>query len=224
MGNNSITLEPNELADLYTEVKNLWKIHLQKAGVKLPRLDIGNPTNRIITLLLLYKYQGQSVSKAEITQIVRKFNPNADDVQDGRHLGPQAGFNIASGRRGDNSGLKSGEYRLENLTDVYAEFNKKRRNFESATAWDELLQVFDYRCATCGSKEGKRHLINTSISRTVLHQGHMDPRKPLTIDNLIPQCENCNQAYQDKFVFDKNGRVRDININSRWWKDKYRVV
>lgn len=35
----------------------------------------------------------------------------------------------------------------------------------------------------------------------------MNPSKPITLDNLIPQCQICNQAYQDDFVFDIKGRV-----------------
>ena len=39
----------------------------------------------------------------------------------------------------------------------------------------------------------------------------MDPRKNLTLDNTIPQCEYCNQTYLDYFRFDENGRVVAVN-------------
>lgn len=45
----------------------------------------------------------------------------------------------------------------------------------------------------------------------VLQQGHMDPRKPLTLDNTIPQCQYCNQTYQEDFMFNEYGRVVAIN-------------
>ena len=35
----------------------------------------------------------------------------------------------------------------------------------------------------------------------------MDPRKSLTEDNCVPQCQFCNQRYTDKAVFDKRGQV-----------------
>ncbi len=35
----------------------------------------------------------------------------------------------------------------------------------------------------------------------------MDPFAPLTLANTIPQCQVCNQVYQDRYVFDAKGRV-----------------
>jgi peroxiredoxin len=35
----------------------------------------------------------------------------------------------------------------------------------------------------------------------------MNPSKPLTMENSIPQCQVCNQVYRDDFVFDAKGRV-----------------
>lgn len=39
----------------------------------------------------------------------------------------------------------------------------------------------------------------------------MDPRKQLTIDNVIPQCTICNQQYKNKAIFNKRGFVVDFN-------------
>jgi hypothetical protein len=217
-----VTLRLDEIPTLWREIQVQWEQNLKDSGVKLPQLDLARPSNRVLVLCVLYKYIGTAVSKVDLTAVVRSFNPGANDVQDGRHLGPQQGFNVSSGRRGDSGGLKAGQYRLENLTEVYPEFDRKRRDFAAVDGWGEIKELFGFRCATCGSKDGERHLLNTSVTKTVLHAGHMDPRKPLTNENLIPQCELCNQAYQDKFIFDRNGRVKDINIDSRWWSGKYR--
>ena len=83
----------------------------------------------------------------------------------------------------------------------------KRANRNSAKNFQELKYVYDCRHATCGLEEGKVDWITGK--RVKIQQGHMDPRKSLTIDNTIPQCEYCNQTYQDYFRFDENGRVQN---------------
>jgi hypothetical protein len=35
----------------------------------------------------------------------------------------------------------------------------------------------------------------------------MDPLGALTLKNTIPQCQVCNQVYQDRYVFDEKGRA-----------------
>ncbi len=35
----------------------------------------------------------------------------------------------------------------------------------------------------------------------------MDPTKPLSNENTIPQCVSCNQADRNRWVYDKKGRV-----------------
>ncbi len=47
----------------------------------------------------------------------------------------------------------------------------------------------------------------TTYLRTKLQQGHLNPHKKLTLENSIPQCQLCNQAYKDDFVFNEKGRV-----------------
>ena len=82
----------------------------------------------------------------------------------------------------------------------------KRAGRISAQNFDQLKITYDNRCATCGSQEGKPHFLDPS-KRTQLQQGHMNPHKKLTLDNSIPQCQLCNQVYQDDYVFDIKGRV-----------------
>lgn len=38
----------------------------------------------------------------------------------------------------------------------------------------------------------------------------MNPHKPLTLENSIPQCQVCNQVYQEDFVFDAKGKVSAV--------------
>ena len=35
----------------------------------------------------------------------------------------------------------------------------------------------------------------------------MNPKKPLVAGNIIPQCQKCNQADRDRWVYDEKGRV-----------------
>lgn len=35
----------------------------------------------------------------------------------------------------------------------------------------------------------------------------MDPAAPLTLGNTIPQCQVCNQIYQDRYIFNEKGRA-----------------
>ena len=35
----------------------------------------------------------------------------------------------------------------------------------------------------------------------------MDPNKPLVPGNIIPQCEKCNRADRNNWVYDERGRV-----------------
>ena len=69
--------------------------------------------------------------------------------------------------------------------------------------------AYDNRCATCGIEEGKKDPRNEEL--VVLQQGHMNPREKLTLDNVIPQCQYCNQTYKDYFLFNENGRVIAVN-------------
>jgi len=76
--------------------------------------------------------------------------------------------------------------------------------------WNELKKEYSYEevpsCVNCGSKEGLP-LRWKPTETTKLQQGHMDPRKELTYNNCIPQCQYCNQQFKDKYVFNKHGLV-----------------
>jgi hypothetical protein len=42
----------------------------------------------------------------------------------------------------------------------------------------------------------------------------MDPNKELAIDNIIPQCSECNRADRNYFVYNSKGRVVKIALPS----------
>ncbi|MDM7461119.1 MAG: hypothetical protein P3X24_005650 [bacterium] len=69
-----------------------------------------------------------------------------------------------------------------------------------------MKKEYQYRCATCGSREGEPNLRYPKV-RTELQQAHRNPKKPLAADNIIPQCQFCNRADRNYWVYDERGRV-----------------
>lgn len=219
----SITNE--EFDSIYRSIKAVHAEFLESSGVKMPRdrgAD-GKPTKNALVLCALAKYLGQPVTKSELTAMVRAHYPETTDVQQGRHLARQEGWHIASGTRRDSFvSLAPDEYMLVSLESTYPTFRgvDGHRAARTALDFEGLKAEYGNRCATCGSAEGEPCFLNPSVP-TILQEGHMDPAKPLELGNIIPQCNECNRAYLDKFIFDGQGRVSDINIESHHWNRKY---
>lgn len=204
-----------EIRQQYNLIKEYHAKYLESHGVKLPKLEIrGEFTKDALVLVYLSRNYPNTtvVSKDELTEFIRQFDPSVNDVQQARHLAAQKGWYILSGTRKDNEsiGLKAGEYKLKTLTDYYPGFTHERRTYiEGDDYFEELKKQYDYRCATCGSKEGEPHRFWKN-TKTILQKGHMDPSKPLEHGNIIPQCEKCNRADRNYWIYDKKGRVVGI--------------
>ena len=82
----------------------------------------------------------------------------------------------------------------------------KGHRIEETGEWENLKKQYGYRCVTCGSEEGKPN-IHWSNTITRLQKAHKDPNKPLVAGNIIPQCEKCNRASRNNWVYDERGRV-----------------
>ena len=230
-----MAINNSEIASLYKCIEKMHELHLSQSGVKLPKLKSGkNFTKSALVLCYLFKNMGHSVSKSELTDFVRKFFPGTNDVQQARHLARQNGFYIISGTRGDMSktipslsktDIKKDDYCLVSLKEPYPGYSgiDGHRSSRGGKTLDNLIENYNYRCATCGSKQGEGNLLNPLV-KTQLQKGHMNPNLPLSETNTIPQCSECNRAYRDWFIFDGNGRVIDINIKSSRWKKKYKLV
>ena len=207
-------MEEKEIKQLYAELKNLYnKNALHQKGIKLPDLKRGETYSKnALVLLYLFKNFRNPVSKEDLTRFIKTFYPAVNDVQQARHLGAQSGWYILSGTRGDDKViLNQGEYMLYSVEETYPDFTEGRREVSLNTqSWDELKSAYDFRCVTCGSEEGKNHLINRG-TKTKLQKGHMDPNLPLDLSNTIPQCDWCNRAYRNYFCFDNKGRVSKVN-------------
>ena len=209
-------INDNEFKKMYKEIETDWEKYLKKFAVKMPNLYSGGKyTINSLVLIYLYSKIGKKVSKQELTEFLKSMGIDSNDVQQARHLAQQSGWYILSGTRGDSEckdfGIEPGEYMLKTISEPYPSYKQlKRTESLNASSWDELKLIYNYRCATCGSKEGENNYFYPA-SITTLQQGHKDPSKPLTIDNTIPQCPFCNRASRNYFVFDNKGRVEKIN-------------
>lgn len=199
----------------YNELKIKYDTYLKKFGVQIPSLKRGAAyTLNALVLIYLYNNMGKVVTKQELTEYLRELGFEINDVQQARHLAQQSGWYILSGTRGDSEckiyNISAGEYMLKTVNEPYPSFkNMKRTETLTATNFEDLKKSYGHRCATCGSKEGELNYMYPA-STTMLQQGHKDPSKPLTIDNTIPQCQFCNRASRNYFVFDNKGRVEKI--------------
>ena len=201
------------LQSVYEELKKQHTNHLEQFEVKLP---LNKPSEKYFVLCHLFEHIGEVISKAELTIYIRELFDNKNDVQAARMLSKQNGWHILSGQRGEG-GLGKGEYKLVGVKTPYPGYISARKIGLSVDSFEELKKEYDYRCATCGNKEGEpdRYF---SAQKVKLQEGHMDPTKELE-NNCIPQCGECNRQYKDKWIFDVRGRVLRQNNNSSFWNN-----
>lgn len=191
-------------------VQEFHERFLKRFGVKMPKLHNADETFTKDALVLVYLSRGYpkttSVSKTELTHFIRSFYPDTPDVQQARHLGAQSGWWIVAGGR-DNivASLPRGWYQLHTLEKPYPSFHLGHRITGTAD-WALLKKQYGFRCATCGSEEGEPHL-HWPATKTKIQISHKDPNKPLAAGNIIPQCQKCNRADRNRWVYDDKGRV-----------------
>jgi len=199
---NFVRLTPGQLSEKRTELKGIYETHLKPKGVKWVAKKLGT------ALMVLYANKDHPIHidllKKEVARLGYKMT-GTDPLQV-RHLSTQKGWWIE----------KHGKYehRLVSVTEVMPGFiAQKRASKLDNENWAKLKQEYAYLgnhcCTNCGSIEGEvLRWDQTKI--TVLQQGHKDPRKNLTYDNCIPQCQFCNQQYKSKAVFNSRGFVNDF--------------
>ena len=180
---------------------------LPKFGVRLPKEN----TQKGQTLLFLFENKGKIVSK-EVAEksVFSRMSSQPKDLQSLRHLGKQDGFDILQGGQEFNGNLlKRGEYVLVGFEKPNEFWGFTRRD-ESELDWSGIKSKYRHTCATCGTKEGKKHRFTKQI--VILEKGHMNPSKPMTDDNISPQCKDCNKVAKNDLVFDQYGRVRKLTL------------
>ena len=210
-----------EIESSYKKLSEYHKKYLKQSGVKLPSLrnSKGEFTKDALVLIKLAENYPNTkiISKEELTVFMREFFLDTVDVQQARHLAMQKGWYIESGTRGDFA-IPKGSYKLISLEKPYPAFSGERREGFKGD-FEELKRQYDYRCATCGSKEGENHFFRKGV-KVQLQEGHMNPAFPLEEGNIIPQCQICNRAGRNKWIFDKTGRVIAVAVS----QDGVRIV
>lgn len=210
---DSLILNKQSIRTIYKTISEYHEKYLKQFGVKLPKLYDANKKftkDALVLVYLAYDYpKTRIVSKEELTKFVRSYYPETNDVQQARHLGAQAGWWIIAGGR-DNIVLKikRGEYQLYTLEQPYPGFTRGHR-IADTDDWDKIKAKYNYRCATCGSLEGKPHF-HWPATKTVLQKSHMNPNKPLIAGNIFPQCQKCNRGDRNRWVYDDKGRVIEL--------------
>ena len=195
---------------IYKKIEQYHSKYLKKHGLSLPKLKNSRGLYTKDALILIYLSQNypntKKATKRELTQFIRKYYPDTNDVQQARHLGAQKGWWILAGGR-DNIvlSLKRGEYQLYKLEKPYPGFKHKRRQTKPGN-WADIKIYYSHRCATCGSEEGQPHL-HWPETKTKLQKAHKNPEEPLNKENIIPQCQKCNRADRNRWIYDDKGRV-----------------
>ena len=194
-------------------VKKLWRDDIPKDCTDEEFISLIDAKE--LQLIFLYKYLNCFVHKDTVSAFVRRFIPNAALDQQVRHLGSQYFWYVLNkGAKVPNAAatVPSGYNYLVSIESpnpkAVAEALKRTGRL-AARNFGELKWAYGNRCATCGIEEGKKDFRNEEI--VVLQQGHMNPRKALTLENTIPQCQYCNQTYKDYFQFNEHGRVIAVN-------------
>lgn len=194
-------------------VKPLWNELFQ--DIQISKSDIKNMNDKELQMIFLYKYKNCFVHKDLVSEFVRNHKPDAGLDQQVRHLGSQNYWYVLNknAKVPDTEEVVPSGYNylvsIEIPNPKAVKTALKRANRNSAKSFLELKYVYANQCATCGLEEGKTDW--RTGKKVKLQQGHMDPRRDLTLDNTIPQCEYCNQTYLDYFRFDENGRVVAVN-------------
>lgn len=192
--------------DTYAKIKASHQMHLEDHGVILPELKnekTGDYNLRALQLVYLAMHLDQQVSKEDIAEFVKIFQPDAAGDQQARHLS-YAGWDVrGSGRsKGKHKGtlVAQGHYVLITLEHPNTKFISKalkRQGRAAAKDWSELVAAYGDKCACCGKEQDP----------DLFEKGHKDPRKGQEIDNLIPQCGDCNVWASDRFIFNDDGRI-----------------
>jgi hypothetical protein len=204
----------SDLLKFYKELQKDREKSLKDIWIKLPSLYRWD-WYVLDTLVLIYFHQriGKVVTKEELTKYLKFYKPWINDVQQARHLAQQKWWYIISWQRWDieckEKWVKPWEYMLVSIELPYPWFILNRRTNLSDMDFNEIKKVYNYRCATCWSKEWEENFMYR-WTITKLEKWHIDPLLDLTPNNTIPQCDKCNKAYRGYFRFDKRGRVEAI--------------
>lgn len=217
-----------EIAKIHNKLVIAYNTYLKHAKVKAPWSNnsdvlqevtdgytsasdiVKKITAKELWLIFLYKYKGCLVHRDLIAKFVQSKIPNAARDQQVRHIGRQDHWYVLNrdAKIPDvNMVVPSGYHYLVSIEtpnpNLFKTYNTREGRL-AAKSFDDLKFVYANKCVTCGIKEGEVDTRNNV--KVKLQQGHMNPRKELTLENTIPQCQYCNQTNKDNFEFDMYGR------------------
>lgn len=205
-----VSIDQTEQEKISEALRRDYEDYLASYGVKFPK----EGTTKFHWLTYLKKFQQKLVHKDEVASYVQENLPEVGRDQQVRHLAADGWYVLNKGDKVPNQPekVKPGWHMLvstESPKPTFLHKQLKRAGRIAAQDFETLKAVYDFRCVNCGSQEGKPHRYEKS-KVTVLHQGHMNPDKPLSLENMVPQCETCNAFYKDDYVFDDVGRVKAV--------------
>jgi hypothetical protein len=182
---------------LEKNMKSQWSDSLEKIGVSWPT----GKARRLALLALCSKFN-TPMSQDDIAKWVSDQGGRYD--RQARHLAAD-GWYIVSGNRRSTRMQYSPKLKRDQLMLVSVEkanpiwlkeLQNSRKWAMSEDEWEKKLRVFKEAgrgCAICG-----RHF-------AFYDKGHLDIQKPYTIDNIVPNCIECNNwAQAKKLSFDFN--------------------
>ncbi len=201
----SYKIEKITLKDLEKSYNFALKVHSQHLAMDNVKMPSWKSAKAYQLSILIYAYKNDlgQVHKDQISDIVRKFKPNAGSDQQVRHL-KRDGWNIEG---------KNGYHYFIDIYTTHSGFSRdqlRRSKTLIASSFDDIKKLFGDKCATCGAFDGEPDPRYPRGEIVKLQQGHRDPHKSLDNENIIPQCQYCNKSYKDDFVFDEKGRVRCV--------------
>lgn len=205
------SVTPTDLNKAFDAISKDWNAHLKDSGIKLP----AKQTAKWYQLTALKHFQGKAVHKNDISMLISRHTEKPASDQQVRHLKTQGGWYVLN--RGDSyvdNGTEiynpDGCHALITTTLPHPDATLERRSAVKKGDWIRLLEQYDHRCASCGTKLGEHHRFDSSFKVEQFERGHMDPNQPLAPGNIIPQCRWCNRTARGDFVFDSQGRPRAV--------------
>ena len=192
----------NRVDKLEDELFVNWQNSLEKVGVSWP-----SGAARRLALLALFDNFNQPVTQDAIAEWIDAQGGRYD--RQARHLAADGWYVVSGNRRSTRMQYSSRLNRdqlmlvsVEEANPVWLNELQISRNWAmSEDDWEMKLRVFEKAgrgCAICG-----RHF-------NFYDKGHLDIQLPYTIDNIVPNCVECNnwaQARKLSFEFNSSTLV-----------------
>jgi hypothetical protein len=186
---------------LKKRLKKHWKSNLQPFGVKFPTGD-----GKLLPLLALYANLDTPMSQIEISKWVSRYNGSYN--KQARHLAGVDGWYLISGNKRStlmeyDTSMSRDQLKLRSVSEanpIWIAHHRLTRIYNlSRGDWGDILDAFSERgCSVCG-----RHFEHYD-------KGHLNPELPLTPDNVVPMCTECNNWAGSKncsFSLDKRNLI-----------------